>query len=401
MNWQDIYAERMALLAPSVAGAQILKLAETPGVISFAGGVPDPKSFPLDVIGETLERVLREEGAAALNYGSNLGYAKLRDWIAERMRSRDRIPMSDENVLVTSGGVEAFNLICMTLLNARDTVVVGAPTYLISLHVLRAHQADVVSVPLDTGGLDPEALEESLQTLQRQGVRPKFLYVIPSFQNPSGLTLNKDRREQIAEICARFDVPIVEDHAYAELRYEGEAVPALKSIVPDQVILISTFSKIFVPGIRLGWVAADRELVHHLGLCKVGTDSCASTVGQRLAYVYGSEGGIDAQVANSITLYRRKRDVLLEALERRMTGAVSWTRPQGGFYTWVELPDGTDSEKLLSHAIETEKTAFVAGPPFFADGSGQRYLRLAYSFVPEEQIEEGVERLARAMSFCT
>jgi 2-aminoadipate transaminase len=397
MDWQSIYAGRMELLALSRAGAEILKLAERPDVISFAGGLPDPRSFPLEPMREALERVVRDEGSTALNYGSNLGYSKLRDWIAERMWTREQIQISRDNVLVTSGGVEALNLICMALLNAGDTVVVGAPTYLIALHVLRAYEVNIVPVRLDTEGLDTGELEDRLGALERQGVTPKLIYVIPSFQNPSGITLSKKRREHLVDVCRRFRVPVVEDHAYGDLRYEGEPLPTLKSLAPDQVILTSTFSKIFAPGVRLGWIAADAELVDHLGLCKVGTDSCSSTIGQRLVHTYGSQGGIEAQVMSSITLYRRKRDLLLQALDREMPKDVSWTSPQGGFYVWLSLPENADSEKLLSHAIEREKTAFVAGPPFFADGSGQANLRLAYSFVPEGQIEEGVKRVARAM----
>ena len=397
MDWHSLYAQRMALLGGSTAGAQILKLAETPGIISFAGGIPDARSFPLDAMREALDRVLRDDGAAALNYGSNLGYGKLRGWIAERMRAREQIQIAEENVLVTSGGVEALNLICMALLNAGDTVVVGAPTYLIALHVLRAHQANIVSVRVDADGLDTEELEERLTVLGREGIKPKLVYVIPSFQNPSGVTLSQKRRTDLVTLCRYHGVPIVEDHAYADLRFEGESLPALKSIAPAQVILTSTFSKIFAPGVRLGWIAADAELVGQLGLCKVGTDSCASTLGQRFAHAYGSNGGIEAQISTSISLYRRKRDLTLQALEREMPKDVSWTSPQGGFYVWLTLPEHADSEKLLRHAIETEKMAFVAGPPFFADGSGRVNLRLAYSFVPQEQIEEGIQRLARAM----
>jgi 2-aminoadipate transaminase len=397
MDWHKAYADRMELLMPSVAGAEILKLAERPDVISFAGGFPDPRSFPIDTIREAMERVLREEGPAAFNYGPSAGYSLLRDWIAERLERVENIRASRDNVLVTSGGVEALNLVAMTLLNRGDTVIVGAPTYLIALHVLQAHQAELVSVSLDENGMDTDELDELLSELASKGMRPKFLYVIPSFQNPSGLTLSEDRRHRLLEVCSRFDVPVVEDHAYADLQFEGEKLPTLKSLASDQVILIHTFSKIFAPGVRLGFAAADAELILRFGLCKIGTDSCANTLAQRLVYTYGSQGGIDTQIPASIELYRRKRDMLLRALEREMPGVATWTTPRGGFYVWVKLPEGADTPSLLRHAIEREKTAFVAGPPFFADGSGSGYLRLAYSFVPDEQIDEGIRRLARAI----
>jgi 2-aminoadipate transaminase len=198
-------------------------------------------------------------------------------------------------------------------------------------------------------------------------------------------------------------VPIVEDHAYADLRFEGEMLPSLKSLAPEQVLFIHTFSKIFSPGVRLGWITADAELITRLGLCKMGTDSCANTLAQRLLYKYGSRGGVDRQVEASVKLYRRKRDRLLAALDRELGRKATWTTPAGGFYVWMNLSRGQkgaeapDSEKLLRRAIEEQKTAFVAGPPFFADGSGRNHLRLAYSFVPEDQIDEGIHRLAQAL----
>jgi 2-aminoadipate transaminase len=397
MQWHEAYADRMELLMPSVAGAEILKLAERSDVISFAGGLPDPKCFPIEPLHEAMECVFRDDVPAAFNYGPNLGYSKLRDWIAERLKRLDKIPASRENILVTSGGVDALNIVSMTFLNPGDTVVVGAPTYLIALHVFRTYQARFASVSLDEEGMDTDELEERLSDLRSTGIRPKFLYVIPSFQNPSGATLSEKRRQHLVEICSRFEIPIVEDHAYAELRFEGRSQPSLKSLAPDQVIQIHTFSKVFAPGARLGWVAAEPGLIEHLGLCKIGTDSCSGTLAQRLLYAYGSQGGIDAQIKGAIELYRRKRDKVLTALEREMSDFASWQAPQGGFYVWVKLPEDADSNQLLAQAIEKEKTAFVAGPPFFADGTGKRYLRLAYSFVPEEKIDEGVRRLARAL----
>jgi len=255
----------------------------------------------------------------------------------------------------------------------------------------------MVSIELDENGLDTEVLEQRLNELDRQGERPKLVYVIPSFQNPSGLTMNIDRRHQLIKICERYNVPIVEDHAYADLRFEGKPIAALKSLAPDRVILTQTFSKIFAPGVRLGWVAADSSLIQQLALCKIGTDTCANTLGQRLVYQYASQGGIDAQVSEAVRRYRHKRDVMIAALAEHLSGIVTWSRPDGGFYVWLTLPESSDSEALLRYAIENEKTAFVAGPVFFADGRGARHLRLSYSFIAEDQIEEGIRRLANAI----
>lgn len=399
MKRQERYAGRVTSLAPSVAVSDLLKLAEQPDVISFAGGLPDPQIFSLEAIQETMNRVMADDGRAALNYGPGPGYSALRDWIAERMTAREQAVASRDNILVTSGGVEALHLLCLTMLEARDTIVVGAPTYLVALHVFRAHQLNIVPVALDEGGLDTDALEVRLKELTVQGITPRMVYTVPSFQNPSGLTMTEARRRRLVEICDRFDMLIIEDHAYAELRYEGKPLKALKTLAPDRVIFIQTFSKIFAPGVRLGWAVADADLIRHMALCKVGTDTCSNTLCQRLVYEYGRAGEIDSQISQAISLYRRKRDILLGALEAHLADRVQWTRPAGGFYVWLTLPEAVHSEELLRKAIETEKTAFVAGPPFFADGSGGRHLRLSFSYVAESDIEEGVRRLAGTLDW--
>jgi 2-aminoadipate transaminase len=387
----------MGLLGSSREVTEILKLAERPDVISLAGGLPDPAVFPLSRVRESQERVLREEGASALNYGPNAGFTRLREWIAERMGTREGVSVGAENILVTSGGIEALNLVSMASLDPGDTVLVESPTYLAALHVFRSQEARIASVATDAMGLVPEALREKVKDLARAGVRPRFLYVIPSFQNPSGATWSRGRRREVVEICDRESIPIVEDHAYAELCYEGEREPSLKSLAPSNVVFVHTFSKIFAPGARLGWVAADSELVEKLGLAKLGTDQCANTLTQRLVYDYGRHGYIEEQVGSSIELYRRKRDRMEEAMRRHFPPATKWIHPLGGFFVWVALPEGIDTEALLPLAIEREKTAFVAGPPFFADRSGKSFMRLSFSFVPEEKIEEAIERLARAI----
>lgn len=394
------FARRMELLGSSREVTEILKLAERPDVISLAGGLPDPAVFPLERVRESQERVLREEGAGALNYGPNAGFTRLREWIAERMDARERVSVGVENILVTSGGIEALNLVSMAVLDPGDTVLVEAPTYLAALHVFRSQEARIASVATDANGLVPEALREKVKELAKGGVRPRFLYVIPSFQNPSGATWSRERRREVVEICDEASIPIVEDHAYAELCYEKEREPSLKSLAPENVVFLHTFSKIFAPGARLGWVAADPDLIEKVGLAKLGTDQCANTLTQRLVYDYGRHGYIDDQVKTSIELYRRKRDRMEAAMRRHFPPETKWVHPLGGFFVWVDLPEGPkgiDTEVLLPLAIEREKTAFVAGPPFFADRSGKNFMRLAFSFVAEDRIEEAIERLARAI----
>ena len=388
----------MALFEPSRSVTEILKLAERPDIVSLAGGLPDPAVFDLDRVRESMDRVLKADGAAALNYGPNPGFTKLREWIAERMHAQENVSVTPENILVASGGVDGINLTAMSMLDPGDIVLVEAPTYVAALHIFRTYEARIVTLPIDDDGLDTDALAVRLDELAREGVRPKLLYLNPSFQNPSGRTLSLSRREKVVEICSRYGVPIIEDHAYAELVYDGEALPSLKSLDPDNVVFVHTFSKIFGPGVRLGWVAADAALIERLGLCKLGTDQCANTLTQRLVYDYGRHGGIDEQVARAIELYRRKRDAMESAMKEHFPPATSWTHARGGFFLWVRLEDDADSEALLRNAIESSKTAFVAGPSFFADGSGKNYLRLSFSFVAEDKIEEGIRRLSRAIN---
>ena len=388
----------MSLFEPSRSVTYILKLAERPDVISLAGGLPDPAVFDIDRVRESMDRVLKDEGGAALNYGPNPGFTKLREWIAERMHAKENVPVTPENILVASGGVEGLNLTAMSMVDQGDTVLVEAPTYMVALHVFRTYEARIVAVPAGEEGLDANALSVRLDELAREGVRPKFLYVIPSFQNPSGRTMSLSSRQKVVETCNHHGVPIVEDHAYAELVYDGAPLPSLKSLDPDNVVFVHTFSKIFGPGVRLGWVAADAALIERLGLCKLGTDQCANTLTQRLVYDYGRHGFIDAQVAASIELYRRKRDAMESAMKEHFPSETSWTHASGGFFLWVRLKDDADSEALLRRAIEEQQTAFVAGPPFFCDGSGANYLRLSFSFVAENQIDEGIRRLSGAIA---
>jgi 2-aminoadipate transaminase len=387
----------MELLDRTRVVTEILALAERPDVISLAGGLPDPKVFSLDRVRESMERVIRDDGEAALNYGPNPGFTRLREWIAARMGAREGVQLSIENILVTSGGIEALNLVAMSSLDPGDTVLVEAPSYLAALHVFRSYQARIEAVAIDEEGLEPDALQEKLKDLARAGIKPRFLYAIPSFQNPSGATWTGRRRERVAALCEEAGLPIVEDHAYAELSYDGERECSLKALTPGNVVFIHTFSKIFGPGARLGWAAGDRELIGKLGICKLGTDQCANTLTQRLVYEYGRNGYIDDQVASSIAIYRRKRDRMEHAMKRHFPKDAYWLHPKGGFFIWVRLGGGVDTEALLRVAIEKEKTAFVAGPPFFSDGSGKSFMRLSFSYVAEEQIDEAIERLARAI----
>lgn len=397
MNWQGLYADRMALISDtSIIG--LLKLAERPDVISFAGGLPDPRSFPLATMKEVTEWVFDQQGGAAMQYGPTAGYTLLREWIAERMARVDGVAVTADNIIVTTGGVEAMDLIAKTLLNPGDTVIVEAPTYLAALHVFRSYQAKFVDVPVDADGMRIDLLEERLKELDRAGIRPKLIYTVPVFQNPAGVTLSTERRRRLVDLADRYGIPILEDAAYEELRFEGEPPPTLVSLNPDGVLFANTFSKIFGPGVRLGWIAAPPSVIGQLCQAKQGTDQCSSTLGQRIVYEYGKRGLIEPQIEASIRIYREKRDHTLAAISTLFPPGCSWTYPAGGFYLWVTLPDGVNTTEMLEWAIANEKVAYVAGAPFYADGSGVNQFRLCFSFIETGKIEEGVRRLSRVAS---
>jgi 2-aminoadipate transaminase len=263
---------------------------------------------------------------------------------------------------------------------------------------MRSYQSRFAGVPLDEEGMEPEALQSVLEEAKRHALRPKFIYLVPSFQNPSGVTLSEARRKKIVDIAGQFGVAIVEDAAYRELRFEGQAPPLLASLDPENVIYINTLSKVFNPGVRIGWVSAVPELIETLALAKQGQDQCSTTMGQHLALAFASRGLIARQTSRAIEIYRRKRDAMLAALEKHFPQSARWTKPQGGFYTWVTLPGDMDSEALLPRAVEEASVAYAAGPAFYHNRTGKEHMRLCYSYVPESQIEEGIRRLGRLLS---
>ncbi len=396
MKWNTLYSSRIDSMGHSDV-AEMLKLAERPEIISFAGGLPDPAIYHLEEIKEVYEEVLTQKGHAALTYGPTVGVTPFREWLAEHMTRLGR-PSKVDECLVSTGGIAGFDLICKVLLDPGDIAIVGEPAYLAALQVIRSYQGRFAGVPLDDKGMQPDALKSTLEDLQRESLRPKFIYLVPSFQNPAGVTLSEKRRKRIIEIAAEYDVPIIEDAAYRELRFEGQAPPMLASLDPQNVIHINTFSKIFNPGVRIGWVSAAQEIIETLALAKQGQDQCSTTIGQYVALSFASKGLIEQQKSRAIEIYRSKRDTMLAALENYFPKSAHWTKPQGGFYTWVTLPKQIDTEALLPKSIEEASVAYGAGPSFYHNRSGKEHMRLCYSYVAESQIEEGVRRLGHLVS---
>jgi len=401
--WQSRFAQRTKNVKSS-AIRELLKLTQKPEVISFAGGLPAPDVFPLDRFQEACRRVLELNGHMALQYGASEGYEPLREMIARHI-ARYGIKARTENVMITSGSQQALDLIGKLFINRGDRVLVEAPTYLGALQAFNVYGAEYISVKSDNDGLCTEQLEEPL----RMG--PKFMYVLPNFQNPGGTTLSEGRRHQLVLLADKYGIPIVEDDPYGQLRYEGEHIPPLVVIDRENlrrdsgysignVIYLSTFSKTLAPGLRLGWIVAPPDVITKFVQLKQGADLHTSTFAQVLAYEVARDNFLDEHVKLIRKVYRERRDAMLEALKKYFPAEVTWTHPQGGLFLWVTLPEGMDCEKLFQTALK-ENVAFVPGDSFYAGNGfskeGKRHMRLNFSYVQPDKIREGIRRLAIAI----
>ncbi|MFB3815791.1 MAG: PLP-dependent aminotransferase family protein [Terriglobales bacterium] len=399
--WAHRYAFRTRSVTSS-AIRELLKLTEKPDVISFAGGLPAPEVFPLDRFRECCERVLLKSGPAALQYSATEGYKPLRELIATNLE-RYGILATPDNVLITSGSQQALDLIAKLLINRGDRILVEAPTYLGALQAFNVFGADYVSTPIDDDGLRSDLLESVL----RSG--PKFMYILPNFQNPGGVTMSLKRRQELVFLADKYGIPIIEDDPYGQLRYEGEHLPPL--VVLDRehnrrdngyklgnVIYLSTFSKTLAPGLRLGWIVAPQEVVAKLVQLKQGADLHTSTFNQMVAYEVAKDSFIAEHVRLIRSVYRERRDAMLNALDEFFPHECSWTRPAGGLFLWLTLPEGMNCRELFKQAVE-ENVAFVPGDCFYATGDaiGWRQLRLNFSYVNPERIREGIRRLSVAV----
>ncbi|HJX47688.1 MAG TPA: PLP-dependent aminotransferase family protein [Gaiellaceae bacterium] len=385
-RWNELFAARTRGDAGDGI-AVILGFLGNPELISFAGGFPDPATFPAERAAAILEELASAGDASAFQYAPTQGLAGTRDAIATRIESLQGVRPADGEVLVTSGGMDALGLVAKSFLETGDTVVVEGPTYLGAIMAFRGFQAEAVAVPLDDDGLDVDDLAGRLAA----GLRPKLLYTIPDHQNPAGVTLATERRVALVELARRYGFLIVEDVAYRELGFDGSALPSLWSIGADVVLQAGTTSKTFFPGVRLGWAAGPAEVVTQLVSAKQTTDQCAAALGQRLFEEYARRGWIDEQLERSRALYAGRCERLLAALERSMPPDVEWTRPSGGFFSWLTL--SVDARELALRAAENG-IAIVPGAPFYPDGRGTTNVRLSFSNVGDELIDVGIDRLA-------
>ncbi len=373
---------------------EILRLSEEPGVLSLAGGLPAPESFLLEDTAGVIASLLHERGRVALGYGPTEGVGSLREALAERMCDKGRRTTPGE-VLVTTGGVAALDLVAKALVDPGDVVLVEDPSYLAALHVFRSYQARFVGVATDEGGVDLASLRDVLADCERRGSPPKLFYIVPNFQNPTGRCLDTDRRDELLEICRSFGVPVVEDAAYEDLRFRGDDSPNLAARDSD-VIYVNTFSKILHPGVRLGWITAPRSVIDVAALCKQGQDQCSATLGQQMADRFLRERLVERQLESARRIYRARCDITLEAVRSAFPSGTQATEPEGGFYCWITLPEGLHAGDLLPKVVADERVAYVAGPAFFHDRErGGRNLRVAFSYVDEAELGDAVRRLGR------
>jgi 2-aminoadipate transaminase len=358
-----------------------------PEVISLAGGMPFVQGLPADEVERVVQEVVRRQAAVALQYGAGSGRPQLKERLVEVMAD-EGVGARPEDVLITVGAQQALDLIGKLFLDPGDLLAVEAPSYVGALSAFSTFQPRYLQVPMDEDGLVVEALEESLAA----GDRPKLLYLCPNFHNPAGVTLSADRRRRLVEVCRAADVPIVEDNPYGLLRFEGRAAPPLHSLDPENVIYLGTLSKIFCPGIRVGWVVAPPDALSRLTMFKEAADLCSSNLNMLLAETWLSDGDRWRSALGSLVdVYRGRRDACLDALQESFPDQASWTRPAGGFYVWVSVP-GADTRALLPEAVD-RRVAYVPGTAFYPDGSGADRLRLAFCYPPEDRIREGVRRL--------
>ncbi|MDQ3823671.1 MAG: PLP-dependent aminotransferase family protein [Actinomycetota bacterium] len=386
-RWEELFATRTR--GDVGAGiAEILALLAVPDLISFAGGFPDPRTFPRERAASLLAEFAAAGESRAFQYAPTRGLPGTVDALATRLEATQGRRPAEGELTITSGAIEALELVGKTFLDAGDVVIVEAPTYLGAIMAFRGFRADVRTVAMDDDGLAVDELESRLA----DGLRPKLLYTIPDHQNPAGVSMSGERRERLGELAQRYGFLIVEDVAYRELGFDDDAPPSLWSLAPDTVVQAGTTSKTFFPGVRLGWAAAPPQVSAQLVNANQNTDQCAGALGQRLFEEYVRRGWIEEQLAESRALYRRKCERMLAALERHMPREVRWTTPRGGFFTWLTLPGG-DATELARRAVE-QGVGIVPGVPFFPDGRGTDNVRLSFSMVDEAQIDDGVERLA-------
>lgn len=386
------FADRMSLLKGSEIRA-LLALTAKPEVISFAGGMPAPELFPTEGVKEAACKVMDSKGKVALQYTTTEGYLPLREKIVARMAAKNNINTTVDNIMITSGSQQGLDFSARIFLNPGDVVLVESPSYLGALNAFKACQPTFVEVPTDDHGMIPEELEKILATTENV----KMIYVIPDFQNPTGKTWTMDRREKFMDLVNKYEIPVIEDNPYGELRFEGEFLPSLKSMdTKDLVIFLGTMSKIFAPGLRIGWICASKEILGKYNFIKQGADLQSSTIDQLIADQFLEDNDLDAHVEKIKAVYVKRRDAMLKTMEETFPEDVKFTHPEGGLFTWCVLPEYMDAKVIAPQCLE-KNVAYVPGGSFFPNGGKENHFRLNYSCMPEEKIVEGITKIAEVL----
>ncbi len=394
-RYAGLFSARTRVMTSS-ATRDLMAMSDRADVISFAGGLPDTSSFPPEIFAAMTARIADESCARALQYGPTDGLAETKGCIVDVMAA-EQMTIDPDDVLVTTGGQQVLDLVTKTLIDPGDTIVAEGPSYPGALNAFQAYQANVVQVDMDSDGMRVDLLEETLDRLDREGKRPKFIYTVPSFQNPGGVTMSLPRRKRLVEVARERELLVLEDNPYGLLRYEGEPLPTLHSLDGGvYVMYLGTFSKIFSPGLRLGWVVAPPPVLARINLGKQQADLCTSTLSQILVHAYFEHHDWREYVRSLTELYRARRDTMLDALAEHFPPQAEWTRPGGGLFIWATLPEFIDTGDLLAAALR-DNVAFVPGEGAFLDGRGRSSMRLNFSGANEDQIREGIRRIGEVV----
>lgn len=396
VNVERLYSKRAKKLRASEI-RELLKITQLPGMISFAGGLPNPEAFPVDIIHKCIERTFVKDIKNALQYGATEGLTQLRGVLAERMKEKKQINCESHDLFITSGSQQALSLIALCFLDPADTYLTTVPAYLGAIQAFSAYEANCESIPMNSDGIDIDSLKRNIERLRRTGIHPKFIYTVPTFQNPSGETMSLHHRKELLKIASEYDFLIVEDDPYGELYFEGKPIPPIKAFdTKGRVIYTSTFSKILAPGFRLGWVIASKEILEKLILGKQATDLCTNVFSQYVAYEYVHGGYLDKQVEEIRHLYKKKRDIMLSSIKKYFPKGIQWTVPRGGMFVWITLPRKIDTRIMFQKAL-AQKVAYVVGDAFYPDGMNYSSMRLNFSYSDNKNIEEGIKRLAEVI----
>jgi 2-aminoadipate transaminase len=393
IRFDQLYSDRAAKMRKSEI-RELLKVTQDPEIISFAGGLPNPQSFPIQDLKSITQTVLNNHGKVALQYGATQGINELREVLVERsIKEGMKGDVSLENIMITSGSQQALDAVGKIFLNPGDIAIVGLPSYLGGINAFRSYEANLIGVPLDKEGMQTDLLEEKLKELIKQDQPVKFIYTVPTFQNPAGTVMPESRRKKLVDIAHEYNLVIIEDDPYGKLRYDTSAVKPIKAFDDEgRVIYMSTFSKILAPGFRLAWIVAPEDVMRKMALCKQAQDLCTAGFSQYIAYEFMKSGLLDLHIMRICEMYKPKRDIMMDSMKKYFPEGYLCNKPNGGMFAWVTLPKEVDTEAMFLDAFK-EKVAYVHGKAFCVDGGGSSSMRLNFSYSTNEQLETGMRRL--------